>query len=146
YTHSDSRVDYQDVFTFSIDDEDTREVDDALSVQRREGDILVGIHIADVSAFVQKNDLLDAEAARRSSTIYLPAVSVRMFPDRLATNLASLNSGMARPAYTVEVRFDEQGTRLGYRIVLSTVNIQKRLSYEEADAALESGNESLQLL
>jgi exoribonuclease-2 len=146
YTDIESRVDYREAFVFTIDDEDTREVDDALNVVEREGEIVVGIHIADVSAFVQKGDLLDAEAARRSSTIYLPSVTVPMFPERLSTNLASLNSGPPRPSYTVEVRFDEQGSRLGYRITLSTIEVRQRWSYDEADAALETGNSSLVLL
>src|SRR6185503_3625055 len=92
YAHTAGRTDYSDLPAFTIDDEDTREVDDALTVTRSGSEIVVGIHIADVSAFVHKGDLLDAEAARRSSTIYLPALSVRMFPERLSTDLASLNA------------------------------------------------------
>jgi exoribonuclease-2 len=146
YSHQDSRTDYRSEFAFTIDDDDTLEVDDALSVRREAGEIVVGIHIADVSAFVEKGDLLDAEARNRSSTIYLPAATVRMFPERLSTDLASLKTGVDRPAYMVEVRFDEHGNRLGYRIALSTLNVQHRFSYEEADQALEDGNESLQEL
>src|SRR5262245_36869240 len=146
FSHDEARFDYQNALAFTIDDEDTREVDDALSVVRRGQEIVVGIHIADVSAFVQKGDLLDVEAARRSSTIYLPAATVRMFPEPLSTDRASLNYGSPRPAYTVEVRFDEQGSRLGYRITLTTVNVQKRFSYDDADRAFESGDTSLQTL
>jgi exoribonuclease-2 len=146
FQHTNGRTDYQDQFAFTIDDEDTREVDDALSVVEQNGEIVVGIHIADVSAFVQKGDLLDAEAAQRSSTIYLPSITVRMFPERLSTDLVSLNSGDARPAYTVEVRFDQQGNRLGYRIALTTLKVQKRWSYDEADRALEAGDKPLQVL
>ena len=138
YTHVSSRVDYQDAAAFTIDDEDTREVDDALTLRWEGDEILVGIHIADVSAFVTKGDLLDAEAARRSSTIYLPSITVRMFPDRLSTDLASLRVGVPRPAFTVEVRFDKQGNRIGYRIALSTIQVQKRLSYDEADQIIET--------
>ncbi|HME99480.1 MAG TPA: RNB domain-containing ribonuclease [Terriglobia bacterium] len=146
FSHDEARFDYQNALAFTIDDEDTREVDDALSVVHRGAEIIVGIHIADVSAFVEKGDLLDVEAARRSSTIYLPATTVRMFPERLSTDLASLNSGSPRPAYTVEVRFDEQGHRLGYRIALTTVNVEKRFSYDESDRAFDAGNTSLQTL
>ena len=141
-----SRVEYPNPGAITIDDEDTREVDDALTVSRSGNELVVGIHIADVSAFIHKGDLLDAEARRRSSTIYLPAVSVRMFPERLSTDLSSLNAGVPRAAFTVEVRFDEQGNRLGYRIALTTVQVQRRLSYDEADAALEGGDSALQLL
>ena len=146
YAHTEARQDYQGIVTFTIDDEDTREVDDALSVRRENAGIVIGIHIADVSAFVQKGDPLDAEARRRSSTIYLPGTTVRMFPERLSTDLVSLNSGITRPAYTVEVRFDNEGNRLGYRIALSSIDVGQRWSYDEADRSLEAGDESLQLL
>jgi len=146
FTKSQTRTDYQNLPAFTIDDEDTREVDDALTVEKAGSEIVVGIHIADVSAFVQKGDLLDAEAARRSSTIYLPTVTVRMFPDRLSTDLMSLDAGVPRPAFTVEVRFDNEGNRLGYPITLSMVNVARRLSYHEEDAALEAGDASLETL
>lgn len=146
YVHTPARTDFQDLAAFTIDDEDTLEVDDALTVAHADGEIVVGIHIADVSAFIRKGDLLDAEAARRSSTIYLPAVSVRMFPERLSTGLMSLNPGEPRPAYTVEVRFDEQGNQLGYRITLSTIKVEKRWSYDQADKALASNNAPLETL
>jgi exoribonuclease II len=146
YEHTEARTDYRHAPAFTIDDEDTREVDDALTVVRENGEIIVGIHIADVSTYARKGDLLDAEAARRSSTIYLPSTTVRMFPERLSTDLVSLNAGSPRPAYTVEVRFDEQGNRLGYRIALTTVQVRKRLSYDEADQMLEAGDDSLQTL
>ncbi|MBI4473096.1 MAG: RNB domain-containing ribonuclease [Acidobacteria bacterium] len=143
YVHSDKRVDYRAHGAVTIDDEDTREVDDALTVYRSGNEIIAGIHIADVSAFVSKGGLLDTEAARRSSTIYLPAVSVRMFPERLSTDLASLTAGTEKPAFTVEVRFDEQGVRLGYRIVITTIRLERRLSYDQADIALSGGDELL---
>ena len=138
YTHIPARLDYQDSPAFTIDDEDTQEVDDALTVRWEGDEIVVGIHIADVSAFVRKGDILDAEASRRSSTIYLPSITVPMFPERLSTDLASLRTAVPRPAFTVEVRFDKQANRAGYRIALSTINVQKRLSYDEADQIIES--------
>ncbi len=138
YTHIPARLDYQDSPAFTIDDEDTQEVDDALTVRWEGDEIVVGIHIADVSAFVRKGDILDAEASRRSSTIYLPSITVPMFPERLSTDLASLRTEVPRPAFTVEVRFDKQANRAGYRIALSTINVQKRLSYDEADQIIES--------
>ena len=146
YSHKSQRVDYQQIPAFTIDDEDTREVDDALTVEQSENEIIVGIHIADVSAFVIKGSPLDTEASERSSTIYLPTTTVRMLPERLSTDLVSLSAGVSRPAFTIEVRFDEQGTRLGYRIQLTTLRVAKRLSYDEADAAINAGDPSLQTL
>jgi exoribonuclease-2 len=146
YAHVPGRLDLQHLPAFTIDDEDTREVDDALTVSQQENEITVGIHIADVSAFVHKGDLLDVEAAKRGATIYLPNASVPMFPERLSTNLVSLNTGAPRPAFTVEVRFDEAGNRVGYRIALSTIGVARRWSYDEADRALKAGDNSLATL
>src|SRR2546427_5404840 len=138
YTHIPARLDYQDAPAFTIDDEDTREVDDALTVRWEGDEIVVGIHIADVSAFVTKEHILDADASRQSTTIYLPSITDPMFPERLSTDLASLRTAVPRPAFTVEVRFAKQANRAGYRIALSTIHVQKRLSYDEADQIIES--------
>ena len=146
FHHTEERLDYRDVPAVTIDDEDTLEVDDALTVRRSGSETILGIHIADVSAFVKKGDLLDDEASRRSSTVYLPTTTVPMFPERLSTDLGSLKSGVDRPAFTVEVRFDEQGTQLGYRIARTTIHVETRLSYDQADTAIEAGDVLLQTL
>jgi exoribonuclease II len=146
YTHSPFREDHREHPAFTIDDEDTKEVDDALTIFRSGKEIVVGIHIADASHFVQKGDLLDTEAARRSSTVYLPSSTVRMLPEHLSTDLVSLNSGTDRPAYTVEVRFDDTGNQLGYRIFLSTLRVARRMSYAEADFGIANNEELLQTL
>ncbi len=146
FVHTPARMDLQSLPAFTIDDEDTLEVDDALTVTWSGAEIIAGIHIADVSTFVSKGDLLDAEAARRSATIYLPTVRARMFPERLSTDLASLNAGLPRAAFTVEVRFDGEGNRLGYRMALTTIRVARRLSYDHADQEIEAGDPSLQTL
>ena len=146
YSHERARVDYRHAAAFTIDDETTQEVDDALTIERSGNELVVGIHIADVSPFIGKGDLLDDEAARRSSTIYLPTVSVRMFPEKLSTDLVSLNPGVDRPAFTVEVRFDDHNNRVGYRIALTTIHVAKRLSYDQADQAIGSGDPLLDTL
>ena len=143
FAHTDERTDFRGVAAVTIDDEDTREVDDALTVEEKDGETIIGIHIADVSAFVGKGDLLDAEASRRSSTIYLPTSTVTMFPERLSTHLASLVQDTDRPAFTVEVRFDEQFNQIGYRIKLGTIRVGKRLSYDDADKLIQQGDAAL---
>jgi len=133
YSHVSGRVDYRDARAFTIDDDDTLEVDDAITFRKDGARIVVGIHIADVSSFVKKGDLLDIEASARYSTIYLPSYSVRMFPERLSTDLASLRCDVDRPAFTVEVEFDEQFNLTAHRLALSTIHVKERLSYQEAD-------------
>lgn len=146
YAHDPARLDYREAAAVTIDDEDTLEVDDGISLRRENDEFVVGLHIADVSAFVPKGHILDAEAARRCSTIYLPSSAVRMFPEHLSTNVASLRAGVERPAFTVEVRFDENFNRLGYRIAVSTVCIRERLSYDQADERIRREDPALTLL
>ncbi len=138
------RLDLTSLAAIAIDDEDTREVDDAMTVQEIAGETVLGVHIADVSTFVRKGDPLDREAYRRSATIYLPNLSVMMFPERLATDLASLVQGSTRPAFTFEARFDAENVLSGYRIRRSAIRVSERLSYEEADRALREGHSDLE--
>ena len=104
---------------------------------------MVGIHIADVSNFVEKGDVLDIEAAGRSSTIYLPAETVRMFPERLSTGLTSLQRGEDRPTFSLEVEFDAQFNRLGYRIHIGTIRVARRFSYDSADEIITGSDEAI---
>lgn len=141
--HASPRLDLRDLLAVTIDDEDTLEVDDALTVRQENGEYVVGIHIADVSGFVTKGDPLDAEARHRTSTIYLPTIAARMLPERLSTDLASLREGVDRPAFTAEVRFDSAFNRLGQRLILSTIHVGRRLTYEAADTLIEHGDPTL---
>ena len=137
------REDWSGRLTLAIDDEATVEVDDALTVSEDAGNLTVGIHIADVSAFVNKGDQLDREAFKRSTTLYLPNVSVTMFPPRLSTDLASLIKGERRPAFSVEVRFNRDNELVDSRVFRTTVTVTDRLSYEAADRLLEERDTSL---
>lgn len=140
------RIDLTFLPAIAIDDDDTCEVDDALTVQEVENKTIVGIHIADVSTFVSKGDPLDQEAFKRCETIYLPNISVMMFPERLATDLASLIQGFPRPAFTIEAEFNSENELSGHRIRRSLIKVSDRLSYDEADRALRDGHSALNKL
>ena len=140
------RVDFRNLPAISIDDDDTVEIDDALTIYQDGSQYVVGIHIADASAFVTRGDALDAEALRRASTIYLPTKAVRMLPERLSTDLASLNKGVDRPVFTIEVRFDADFNRLEHRLVLGSIQVRERLTYEEADERIRGGDFGLTAL
>lgn len=144
--HSGERVDFRDLPAITIDDEDTLEVDDAITIRQEGEEYVVGIHIADASAFVDRGDVLDIEASRRASTIYLPAVAVRMLPERISTDLASLRQGVDRPALTVEIRFDSELHRLRHRIVMGSIRVAERLTYDEADRRIRAGDSGLTTL
>jgi exoribonuclease-2 len=144
--HNDTRADFRHLTAISIDDEDTIEVDDALTIYRDGNDYVVGIHIADVSGFVSKGDAFDVEALKRASTIYLPNKAVRMLPERVSTDLASLKKGADRAVFSLEVRFDENFNRSSHRLLLATIEVQERLTYEEADERIRSGDPNLTAL
>lgn len=145
YVASPQRETLQGMDIFSIDDQWTREIDDALSLQRLpDGHFLVGIHLANPSSFVKKGDPLDKAAVERPLSLYLPTTTVTMFPERLGCQLASLNQGELRPAFSVMVTLDPQGEIQDWRIVPTQIIITHRLTYLQADALLaQEGNDSL---
>jgi exoribonuclease-2 len=136
-----ARTDFTTLTAFSIDDEDTREVDDALTVEFDGDRVRLGIHIADVSYFVDKADVLDEQAFRRSVTLYLPTRSVMMLPERLACDVASLNHGQLRPTMSFEVTFDEGMDVLDWQITRGQIRVDHRLNYDQADAMIESSDD-----
>lgn len=143
YAGDSNRADYTGVETFSIDDDDTREVDDALSIERHGDRTLVGIHIADPAHFVAKGDLLDQAAVDRPLSMYLPTTTVMMFPERLSCDLASLSQGQLRAALSFRVTFTPDGTIEDWEFSGAQVRIARRLSYDDADALLAAPDSSL---
>jgi exoribonuclease-2 len=138
FAGDETRADFTSLVAFSIDDDETREVDDALTVEF-DGEVTrVGIHIADVSNFVDKADPLDEQASRRSVTLYLPTRMVLMLPERLACDLASLNHHELRPTMSFEVAFDENANILDWRIGRGQINVAHRLNYDQADELIQS--------
>lgn len=132
------RRDFSSLLSFSIDDEDTREIDDALTVRVHGDRVIVGVHIADVVHFVAKGDPLDEEAHRRGASIYMPTRTVSMFPPQLAYGLASLNQGEWRPTMSFEIEFDATGQVVDWRLWRGQITVTRRLSYAEADQWLGS--------
>jgi len=130
------RQDLSHLEVFSIDEEETRDVDDALSLEPLPGGgWRLGVHIADVSAWVHPGDGFDAEASRRTTSVYLPTCTVHMLPDELALGRASLLPGEARPAMSYFQGFDAEGNLSGEpSICLSRVAIAHKLSYSQCDS------------
>lgn len=137
------RDDLSGAETFSIDDEDTREIDDALSVACDGERTIVGIHIADPAHFVAKGDILDQAAMDRPLSLYLPTTTVTMFPERLGCDLASLAAGALRAALSFRVVFAADGSLAEWSFAGSQVRVDHRLTYEQADAILAGGEGSL---
>ena len=137
YVGNSHREDLSALELFSIDDEETREIDDALSCSRDEAqNYLVGIHLADPACFVSKDDVLDAAAVERPLSLYLPTTTVMMFPERVGCDLASLVAGELRPALSFQVKCSPEGTLLDWRFIPSAVRVRHRLDYRRADELL----------
>src|SRR6185437_125116 len=119
---------------FTIDDEETLEVDDALSCEVTvDGRLRVGIHIALVADFVARGSAMDREAAARSTTVYLPEITVRMLPDEICCRRASLTAGERRPVLSTSVLLGPHGELLDSIIAPGNLQIGQRLSYAQAD-------------
>ena len=117
--------------SFTIDDEDTLEIDDAITLKLEGSTITVGIHIADVSAFVLAGGPIDGEASWRGCSVYLPGRVEPMLPHALSSNVCSLQPGVDRYAVTIEVAPD--GTATAYR---SAIRSDHRLSYPQVERML----------
>ena len=135
------RVDLTGLLTFTIDGAETRDRDDALSVETAsDGSIQVGIHITDAGALVESGSAVDVEADRRMSSLYLPERTISMMPPAVSTGAGSLNPGETRPTVSVLVGFDADGEMAGWKVVKSAIRSARALSYEEADAAIEDSS------
>ena len=132
------RTRVEEPLVFSIDDAETREIDDALSCRRDGDEYIVGVYIADPACYVSKGDPLDETAEERPLSLYLPTTTVKMFPDRLSCDLASLIAGKPRPTLAFTMRMNREGEILDWEIKSAIVTVTRRLTYVEADALLES--------
>lgn len=129
-----TRLDMTYLPAFSIDDETTREIDDALTIEDLGERIRLGIHIADLTSLIEVQNVLDREAQNRTLTIYLPEETYTMFPERIGTDLASLAQGQSRPALSLLADFDKGNkTLLAAEFALTVVRNSWRLTYEQAD-------------
>ncbi|MGH7913659.1 MAG: ribonuclease catalytic domain-containing protein, partial [Candidatus Binataceae bacterium] len=128
---------------FTIDDEETLEIDDALSCAvTADGQLRVGIHIALVADFVTRGGAMDREAAARATTVYLPETTVRMLPDEICCRRASLIAGEWRPVLSTSVLLGTDGELLNSVISPRNLRIGRRLSYAQADRILNGAEKA----
>lgn len=134
------REDFRDVLTFTIDPEDAKDFDDALSLRPiSEGLWEVGVHIADVSHYVTEGSIIDKEAFKRATSIYLVDRTVPMLPERLCNFLCSLRPDEEKLTYSVIFTINDKAEVKKSRIVRSIIRSKRRFSYEEVQEILTSG-------
>ncbi|MEK6224268.1 MAG: ribonuclease catalytic domain-containing protein [Thermodesulfobacteriales bacterium] len=117
---------------FSVDDENTQDIDDAISIEETDDGTTIGIHIANVAQYVPKWSAMDEEAIRRAETVYLPEHHIHMFPTELIQQRLSLVGGTERKALSLLVNFDDELNIKGYRFTNSKIFIRENISYEKA--------------
>ena len=137
----DGRLDLRYLQTVTIDGEDAKDLDDAIS-PTKEGDIYhLGVHIADVSNYVQYNSALDKEALKRGTSVYLADRVVPMLPERLSNGICSLNQGEDRLALSCLMDINEKGKVVSHQIAETVINVDERMCYTDVKNILEDTDE-----
>jgi ribonuclease R len=131
------RVDLRDRNIVTIDGETAKDFDDAVEVQMlRNGNYLLGVHIADVAHYVTEGSALDAEAFERATSVYFPGRAIAMLPERLSNGICSLNPKVERLTFSCEMEIDPKGRFLDHKIYKSVIRTRERMTYTDVNAIL----------
>ena len=134
------REDFRRITTFTIDPRDAKDFDDALSIRSLGGGLWeVGVHIADVTHYVREGTVIDKEAQRRATSVYLVDRTIPMLPERLCNQLCSLRPDEEKLAYSVIFQMDDKAEVKSSRIVHTVIRSDRRFTYEEAQQVIETG-------
>ncbi|MBD5313832.1 MAG: ribonuclease R [Bacteroides sp.] len=134
------RIDMRDVLTFTIDPADAKDFDDALSFRvLPSGNYEVGVHIADVTHYVQPDTIIDREAQKRATSVYLVDRVVPMLPEHLCNGICSLRPNEEKLAFSVIFHMDSEAKVLSSKIARTVIKSDRRFAYEEAQEVIETG-------
>ena len=137
------REDFRGVTTFTIDPKDAKDFDDALSIRRAEGNNWeVGVHIADVSHYVKEGDIIDREAQKRATSVYLVDRTIPMLPERLCNFICSLRPDEDKLAYSVIFVLDDQAHVVRWHLAHTVIRSNRRFAYEEVQTILERNRQA----
>lgn len=147
----EGREDFRDAVTFTIDPKDAKDFDDALSIREiKSGLWEIGVHIADVTHYVKEGSIIDKEAEKRATSVYLVDRTIPMLPEKLSNGLCSLRPDEEKLTYSVIFTMNEKGEVKNSRITKTIIKSNRRFTYEEAQEIIETGkgdysNELLEL-
>lgn len=135
-----TRIDFRDKNVFTIDPEDAKDFDDALSIEENsDGNFIVGIHIADVSHYITPDSNLDKEAFARGNSVYLVGKAIPMLPEELSNGICSLKPNEDRLTYSVIAELTPRGKLINHQIKKTIINSKRRFTYDEVQEIIESG-------
>ncbi len=131
------RVDLRQMDTVTIDGEDAKDLDDAITISKnQDGTFELGVHIADVSHYVTENSSLDREALRRGTSVYLVDRVIPMLPHKLSNGICSLNAGEDRLALSCLMKINEKGQVISHRIAETLIQVTERMNYSDVNDIL----------
>lgn len=140
----EKRRDLRSETIVTIDGADAKDLDDAVTVTKLEnGNYKLGVHIADVTHYVKENSVLDKEALRRATSVYLIDTVIPMLPQKLSNNLCSLNPHTDKLTLSCEMEIDQNGKVKDYDIFESVINTTQRMTYSDVTAILEGNNQEV---
>ena len=138
----EGRVDLRDKEMFTIDGEDAKDLDDAVYVEKNEDETYnLGVHIADVSHYVKEGSMLNKEAIKRGTSVYMLDRVIPMLPKELSNGICSLNEGRDRYALSVIMKIDKQGKVIDSQICKTIIKVTKRMTYKSVFEIIEKSNE-----
>lgn len=137
------RMDLRDVQMVTIDGEDSKDLDDAVSLTMDGENYVLGVHIADVTNYVQEHSALDVEALKRGTSVYLVDRVIPMLPHKLSNGICSLNAGENRLALSCIMTINSKGKVIDHQIAETVVRIDRRMTYTEVKGILEEKDEAL---
>lgn len=137
-----NRVDFTDNIIFTIDGEDTRDIDDAISIEvNSRGNRVLGVHIADVGEYVRKDNVFDKEAFKRGTSVYFPNLVLPMLPRELSNGICSLNERVDRLALSCLMEFDKNANLVDYKLCESIINSKKRFTYTKVQEIFDGSKD-----
>lgn len=135
-----NRKDLRHLDSFTIDPDDAKDFDDALSIEKKDGFYNIGIHIADVSHFFNNRTQINNEAEKRATSIYLVDRTIPMLPEKLSNNLCSLKPNVDRLTFSVLIKMDEKFKIISSWVGRTIIHSKKRFTYEDAQESIDNSN------